>query len=68
MKDNLVTVDVCDPRGRLQQKNKRFRLIGGQLVPGEKLTIRKDVYGASNRAVRFLARCLKTGTLLVEIA
>ena len=66
MKDNLVCVDLCGPKGNVQQKGKTFRLLGGKPVPGSRVTLQKDTLNGARIQARVIARCLRTGILLVE--
>ena len=46
MKDTLFLCDIVDQRGRIQQRNRTFRLLGGRALPGTVITVSKDRYGA----------------------
>jgi hypothetical protein len=66
VKDNLVLCDILSPKFKVNSKPKRLRVVSGRLIPGETISLQADTYGAPKKRHRLWARCLATGTLLVE--
>jgi hypothetical protein len=63
----LHVCDIMNRKGGVE-KTRTLRLIGNpQLTPGQNVCAQRDAYGSPKRRFRFIARCLRTGTLLLQV-